>query len=492
MCAGLDPKWRRIRFLDAANMASGFGGTGSLRTHPNDIYDGYLEGDYDAWYTAPTHAQKVAQIRAHLRPYPWEPGTVVRYRDQDFYLLGAAIDAFLKSMRGPAADLWDMLEAEVFAPIGIAHAPAVRTQEADGREGAVWLNAGYYPTLDDLAKIALLYQAGGAHDGVQILNRQLTLDLLAARDALREDGDQSVSAPRPRIRHRTPSSIRWGFTSSPSWARPGSCSTCRRCRAPARKRGDPVSEPGDLDRDGQRGRAAGRRTRPHRRGSADAARGAAARAVLSMDHHAPTSRGPGQARRRQSDPSASAPGGHQSVRAHGGAVGRSARGHPRDLAAHPRGARNGSDVGARARAARGGGRRRWTAATHNVRLDRGLVETALAQRARLLCAHAAQSRPIAIILGAQSPQFRAGRGSAQRPRLRARPPPGKLPRLLRLHPPRAVFQRHPSDRQPGVRPDRAAGEHPSSRHLSGQPRVFGQGLSTARPSAPGARSTAFG
>jgi hypothetical protein len=136
---GLHPKYRSVRFIDAANMASGFGGTGSLQTHPNDPRDGYLEGDYDAWYTARSHAAKVRQIRRSLRPYPWEPGTVVRYRDQDFYLLGVALDRFLKWARGSRADLWDMLEREVLVPIGIAQAPAVRTREAKGGRGEVWL-----------------------------------------------------------------------------------------------------------------------------------------------------------------------------------------------------------------------------------------------------------------------------------------------------------------------------------------------------------------
>jgi hypothetical protein len=190
---GLDPKWSRVRFVDAANMATGFGGTGTFRTNPNDAGDGYLDGNYDAWYTAPSHAEKLAQINANLHPYPWEPGTVMRYRDQDFYLLGAALDGFLKSVRGPEADLWEMLKAEVFAPIGIQHAPAVRTREANGRDGLIWLNAGYYPTLDDLAKIALLYQKLGEHDGQQILHRQLTSELLAARDAIQKDGDFSVT-----------------------------------------------------------------------------------------------------------------------------------------------------------------------------------------------------------------------------------------------------------------------------------------------------------
>jgi CubicO group peptidase (beta-lactamase class C family) len=191
---GLDPKWHRIRFVDAADMATGFGGTGSTKTHPNDIFDGYLGGDYDAWYTASSHADKVRQIAANLHPYPWEPGTVMRYRDQDYYLLGAAIEGFLKSVRGPRTDLGDTLQAEVFTPIGIHQAPAVRTREAGGRDGLVWCNAGYYPTLDDLAKIALLYQARGAHGGVQILNRELTEGLLAGRDAIVKNADASLGA----------------------------------------------------------------------------------------------------------------------------------------------------------------------------------------------------------------------------------------------------------------------------------------------------------
>ena len=188
---GLHRKYRSVRFIDAANMASGLGGTGSLQTCPNDPRDGYLDVDYDAWYTARYQAAKVRQMMRKLRPYPWEPGTVVRYRDQDFYLLGVAIDRFLKSARGSRADLWDMLESEVLAPIGIPQAPAVRTREARGARGVVWLNAGYYPTLDDLGKIALLYQNLGAAGPRQILHRGLTEALLGARDALAQSGDAS-------------------------------------------------------------------------------------------------------------------------------------------------------------------------------------------------------------------------------------------------------------------------------------------------------------
>ncbi len=190
---GLDPKYDRVRFIDAANMATGFGGTGTFRTTPNDINDGYLGGNYDAWYTAPSHEEKLAQIARHLRPYPWDPGTVVRYRDQDFYLLGVAIDSFLKSVRGPGADAWDTLLEEVFAPIGIAHAPTIRTREVGGRSGVPWFNAGYYPTLDDLAKVALLYQNGGSWDGQQILHPTLTRELLASHGALLKTGNAALT-----------------------------------------------------------------------------------------------------------------------------------------------------------------------------------------------------------------------------------------------------------------------------------------------------------
>jgi CubicO group peptidase (beta-lactamase class C family) len=201
---GLDPKYRSVRFIDAAGMASGFGGQGTLRTQPNDMYDGYLGGDYDAWYLAPSHADKLAAIRRSLTPYPWAPGTVVRYRDQDFYLLGVAIDGLLARLRGASeADLWAMLTQEVFEPIGIHRAPAVRTQETHG-PGHVWANAGYYPTIEDLARIALLYQQRGVWASRPLLHAGLVNDLLSAKDALDKRGDavrpDHPAGPIPRYR----------------------------------------------------------------------------------------------------------------------------------------------------------------------------------------------------------------------------------------------------------------------------------------------------
>jgi hypothetical protein len=99
---------------------SGFGLPGqfyrSAQVHGYDLNLIFYREWLFAAHTAPSHAKKLAHMRGWLRPYPWGVGRVLRYRDHDYYLLGAAIDGYLKSIRGPEADVWEMLVAEVFEP----------------------------------------------------------------------------------------------------------------------------------------------------------------------------------------------------------------------------------------------------------------------------------------------------------------------------------------------------------------------------------------
>jgi CubicO group peptidase (beta-lactamase class C family) len=160
--------WDEVTFGDALDMATGVG-FGSVRNNPNIILDGFLEGNIDAWNKAPSEETKL--IEGFKSPdLPWGPGEVARYRDQDIFLLGVAMDRFLKNKEGPSADIWTMLVNEVYQPIGIAHAPINRTIEADGRQGQPMMAFGLYATLGDLAKIAQLYHSRGKHNGVQILH----------------------------------------------------------------------------------------------------------------------------------------------------------------------------------------------------------------------------------------------------------------------------------------------------------------------------------
>lgn len=158
--------WSDVTFQDLANMASGRGPAGKPTC--------YL-CDYSRWYLAPTEAEKTAQALNY--PKFARPGTVYNYRDQDAYLLGVAEEGFLKAHAGASANIWTMLLDEVYRPIGIFTAPTNSTIEASG-PGHAMMAYGYYPTLDDLAKLTMLYQNGGAWRGHQILSRPLVQTLL--------------------------------------------------------------------------------------------------------------------------------------------------------------------------------------------------------------------------------------------------------------------------------------------------------------------------
>lgn len=177
------PGWRAVRFIDAINMATGVG-NGSTRRDPNDIGDGYLDPTYAQWYEAPSGDEKVAALLRSGKVYPWGPGQVARYRDQDMFVLGVAMYQYLKRKEGPHAEIWSMLEKEVYEPIGIAYAPTTRTIESDDRRGQPLMAFGYFPTLGDMVKIARLYQDGGAAKGAQILYRP-AIEALSAGEAPR-------------------------------------------------------------------------------------------------------------------------------------------------------------------------------------------------------------------------------------------------------------------------------------------------------------------
>ena len=189
----------------------------------------------------------------------------------------------------------------------------------------------------------------------------------------------------------------------------------------------------------------------------------------------PPSRRPGPAHGRNRRTAIALDGGRQSLPAHGDPLRGPAGGGASHLAAHPRRARHGGHVRARARDPCGSRGRSRSRQPHRTPRSRPGGESA-GHRALLLRSRAPQCRA-AHRDGRQPHQLRARGGTAERTRLRARPPARKLPRLLRLRPPGAVFQRHSSARQPGVRADRDARQLPASRYLPGEPRLFRQNLS---------------
>jgi hypothetical protein len=165
--------WQAVTFGDAINMATAMGNGKPLKRIA--IMDGTLDG-YAPWYEARSEDAKIAAILAAAVPYPWKPGEVARYRDQDMFLVGAAMDAYVR--KRTSHGVWDMLRKEVYEPIGVRVVPMNKTLESDGSMGQPLMAYGAFPTLSDLARIARLYQNLGAVHGQQILYAPRIRELL--------------------------------------------------------------------------------------------------------------------------------------------------------------------------------------------------------------------------------------------------------------------------------------------------------------------------
>jgi hypothetical protein len=184
--------WEAVTFLDALNMATGVGFGSHDRSAAID--SGYLEGNYADWYVAPSVEAKLAET-FKSPDLPWEPGEVARYRDQDMFLLGVAMRNYLRSKQGQDADLWRMVTEEVYRPIGIHHAPTNRTIEAEGQPAHALMAYGFYPTLEDLAKIAQLFHDGGVADGQQLLYRPLIEQVFTREEPGLPAGEATPAGP---------------------------------------------------------------------------------------------------------------------------------------------------------------------------------------------------------------------------------------------------------------------------------------------------------
>lgn len=168
--------WAKVTFRDALNMATGIGESSPQR-EPNDPHADEMKPRQFAWARKRSAKERLDAAFDYPK-YPWGPGEVFRYNSVHTHVLAAAMDAYLKRREGPNAHLWDMVVREVFEPIGILHAPKVHTLERGGRHGIPLLGYGFYPTVDDVAKLATLLQSGGRHEGRPILSAAKIADAL--------------------------------------------------------------------------------------------------------------------------------------------------------------------------------------------------------------------------------------------------------------------------------------------------------------------------
>jgi CubicO group peptidase (beta-lactamase class C family) len=169
--------WQEVTFKDALNMATGIGDNPELEgvTAEEDQprFSRFLEA---------RSAQDKLDVCFSYGDYPWGPGEKVRYNSINTFVLSVAMTNYLRDKEGPHADIWDMVLEEVYRPIGIQHAPIMRTHEPDGGRGIPIFGYGLYPTVDDVAKVAALFHDGGEFEDQQLLHAGKVAEALYKTD----------------------------------------------------------------------------------------------------------------------------------------------------------------------------------------------------------------------------------------------------------------------------------------------------------------------
>jgi len=175
--------WSDITIGDCLNMATGIG-TAARVSEPASIFADYLLEEsqaqesaearasfnhYHAWFLAPSQGEKNIAAFA-CPPYSWPAGSVTRYRDQDLYIAGAALDAFLKRLRGIDARIWDLVRDEVYTPARIHHAIKFQTIETDITQQVPLSDAGLLLSMDNIAGLGKLIHDNGRVGDEQILH----------------------------------------------------------------------------------------------------------------------------------------------------------------------------------------------------------------------------------------------------------------------------------------------------------------------------------
>ena len=153
------PGWQGVTFSHTLNMVTGtVGGEG-----PEHLFSTLI--------VAETAEEAIHNI-AGLGGAPEAPGQKFNYASTNLFVLSYALQQYVEEKEGKQVNYWDLVHENVLVPIGAEHFTLLRTMEADETREIPVLAYGALPTIDEAAKIALLFANEGNYDGQQILNKE--------------------------------------------------------------------------------------------------------------------------------------------------------------------------------------------------------------------------------------------------------------------------------------------------------------------------------
>lgn len=159
------PGWQDVTFGQTLNMETGtVGGEDAERL-------------FNVLILARTAEESIQNI-AGLGDAPEAPGEKFNYASTNSFVLSYALQKYVEQKEGTGIYYWDLVHEQVLVPIGAEYFTVMHTVETDGSKGIPRLAYGALPTIDEAAKIALLFSDEGNYKGQQLLNREKTREAL--------------------------------------------------------------------------------------------------------------------------------------------------------------------------------------------------------------------------------------------------------------------------------------------------------------------------
>lgn len=140
------PQWQDVTFLDVLNMATG----NYDASHPTA--DEGAEHSQQ-FFAANSHVAKIDYACRQFKRRA-KPGTKFVYHTSDSYLLGTALNRFIKGMNGPQTDLFDYVFTHQLWPKLKLNPVAYATRRTSGKEQQPFVGFGLFFTRDDIFKVS--------------------------------------------------------------------------------------------------------------------------------------------------------------------------------------------------------------------------------------------------------------------------------------------------------------------------------------------------
>ena len=160
--------WQGVTFSHTLNMVTGT--IGSER----------LEHFFSTVIIAET-AEEIINNIATLGDAPEPPGQKFNYASANLFVLSYALQKYVEEKEGKKVNYWDLVCENVLIPIHAEHFSLLHTIEEEDVAIPI-LGLGALPTIDEAAKIALLFANGGSYAGQQILNKKRVLEAFGATE----------------------------------------------------------------------------------------------------------------------------------------------------------------------------------------------------------------------------------------------------------------------------------------------------------------------